>query len=119
WPAVRTANHVGVGRRPVARHRARRSPPGGSVPAGDAEGLRAHGRAARSRVGPGNAYGDVGATRPSRGASHLAGNGRTGPLMVAQYLFWARRLGTERTTWQYLQAEPHGGDEPHHFSHPL
>jgi hypothetical protein len=29
-----------------------------------------------------------------------------GPLMVAQYLFWARRLGTERTTWQYQQAEP-------------
>lgn len=29
-----------------------------------------------------------------------------GPLMVAQYVFWARRLGTERTTWQYLQAEP-------------
>jgi hypothetical protein len=29
-----------------------------------------------------------------------------GPLMVAQYLFWVRRLGTERTTWQYLQAEP-------------
>ena len=32
-----------------------------------------------------------------------------GPLMVAQYLFWARRLGTERTTWQYLQAEPRDG----------
>jgi hypothetical protein len=29
-----------------------------------------------------------------------------GPLMVAQYLFWARRVGAERTTWQYLQAEP-------------
>ena len=29
-----------------------------------------------------------------------------GPLMVAQYLFWARRLGHERTTWQYEQAEP-------------
>jgi hypothetical protein len=28
-----------------------------------------------------------------------------GPLMVAQYLFWARRLGNERTTWQYQQAE--------------
>jgi hypothetical protein len=28
-----------------------------------------------------------------------------GPLMVAQYLFWARRLGDERTTWQYRQAE--------------
>jgi hypothetical protein len=35
-----------------------------------------------------------------------------GPLMVAQYLFWARRLGTERTTWQYLQAEPHRLREP-------
>jgi hypothetical protein len=28
-----------------------------------------------------------------------------GPLMVAQYLFWARRLGNERTTVQYQQAE--------------
>ena len=34
-----------------------------------------------------------------------------GPLMVAQYLFWARRLGTERTTWQYQQAEPRHGAE--------
>ena len=32
-----------------------------------------------------------------------------GPLMVAQYLFWARRLGAERTTWQYQQAEPRHG----------
>jgi hypothetical protein len=30
-----------------------------------------------------------------------------GPLMVVQYVFWKRRLGTERTTWQYQQAEPH------------
>jgi hypothetical protein len=29
-----------------------------------------------------------------------------GPLMVLQYVFWRRRLGPERTTWQYLQAEP-------------
>src|SRR5450631_448015 len=29
-----------------------------------------------------------------------------GPLMVAQYLFWARRFSSERTTWQYLQTEP-------------
>jgi hypothetical protein len=29
-----------------------------------------------------------------------------GPLMVAQYAGWAHRQGTERTTWQYLQAEP-------------
>ncbi len=29
-----------------------------------------------------------------------------GPLMVAQYLFWRRRKGPERKTWQYLQAEP-------------
>jgi hypothetical protein len=29
-----------------------------------------------------------------------------GPLMVAQYVFWTRRLGNERTTWQYQQAEP-------------
>jgi hypothetical protein len=29
-----------------------------------------------------------------------------GPLMVAQYLFWARRRGNERTTWQYQLAEP-------------
>jgi hypothetical protein len=28
-----------------------------------------------------------------------------GPLMVAQYLFWNRRRGSERTTWQYQQAE--------------
>jgi hypothetical protein len=26
-------------------------------------------------------------------------------LMVAQYLFWARRFGYERTTWQCQQAE--------------
>lgn len=29
-----------------------------------------------------------------------------GPLMVLQYLFWSRRKGRERTTWQYLQEEP-------------
>ena len=29
-----------------------------------------------------------------------------GPLMVLQYAYWRRRCGTERTTWQYLQAEP-------------
>jgi hypothetical protein len=35
--------------------------------------------------------------------------GALGPLMVAQYLYWMRRLGSERTTWQYLQAEPRHG----------
>ena len=29
-----------------------------------------------------------------------------GPLMVLQYLYWIRQWGQERTTWQYLQAEP-------------
>jgi len=29
-----------------------------------------------------------------------------GPLMVAQYGYWARRRGPERTTWEYLRAEP-------------
>jgi len=29
-----------------------------------------------------------------------------GPLMVVQYAYWRRRLGAERTTWQYLEAEP-------------
>jgi hypothetical protein len=29
-----------------------------------------------------------------------------GPLMVAQYIFWTRRLGRERTTRAYLDAEP-------------
>lgn len=29
-----------------------------------------------------------------------------GPLMVLQYVYWNRRLKQERTTWQYLQAEP-------------
>jgi hypothetical protein len=29
-----------------------------------------------------------------------------GPLMVVQYVYWSRRLGVERTTWQYEQAEP-------------
>jgi hypothetical protein len=29
-----------------------------------------------------------------------------GPLVVAQYLYWSHRRGAERTTWQYLQAEP-------------
>jgi len=28
------------------------------------------------------------------------------PLMVLQYVFWIRRNGAERTTWQYLHAEP-------------
>jgi hypothetical protein len=29
-----------------------------------------------------------------------------GPLMVLQYGYWVRRRGQERTTWEYLQAEP-------------
>jgi hypothetical protein len=29
-----------------------------------------------------------------------------GPLIVAQYALWAHRRGQERTTWQYLRAEP-------------
>ena len=29
-----------------------------------------------------------------------------GPLMGLQYLFWRRYRGQERTTWQYLQADP-------------
>lgn len=29
-----------------------------------------------------------------------------GPLMVLQYAYWRRGCGNERTTWQYLQAEP-------------
>ena len=29
-----------------------------------------------------------------------------GPLAVAQYLFWARRRGQERTTYRYLREEP-------------
>lgn len=29
-----------------------------------------------------------------------------GPLMLLQYAYWRRRLGPERTTWQYLRAEP-------------
>jgi len=29
-----------------------------------------------------------------------------GPLMVLQYVYWSRRHNQERTTWQYLQAEP-------------
>jgi hypothetical protein len=29
-----------------------------------------------------------------------------GPLMIAQYAYWRRRCGRERTTRQYLQAEP-------------
>lgn len=28
-----------------------------------------------------------------------------GPLMAVQYLYWRRRCGPERTTWQYRQAE--------------
>jgi hypothetical protein len=31
-----------------------------------------------------------------------------GPAMVIQHLWWSRRTGAERTTWQYLQAEPLG-----------
>jgi hypothetical protein len=29
-----------------------------------------------------------------------------GPLMGLQYAFWRHRCGSERTTWQYWQAEP-------------
>ncbi len=29
-----------------------------------------------------------------------------GPLIVLQYFYWNRRRSAERTTWQYLQAEP-------------
>jgi hypothetical protein len=29
-----------------------------------------------------------------------------GPLMIIQYAFWRWRRGVERTTWQYLRAEP-------------
>jgi hypothetical protein len=29
-----------------------------------------------------------------------------GPLMAAQYLSWGHRRPAERTTWEYLQAEP-------------
>ncbi len=29
-----------------------------------------------------------------------------GPLMLLQYVYWRRRYGVERTTWQYLQVEP-------------
>jgi hypothetical protein len=32
-----------------------------------------------------------------------------GPLMIAQYAYWRRRIGRERTTRQYLQAEPMPG----------
>jgi hypothetical protein len=32
-----------------------------------------------------------------------------GPLMVVQYGYWTRRRGPERTTWEYLQAEPLDG----------
>jgi hypothetical protein len=31
-----------------------------------------------------------------------------GPLMVLEYVYWIRKRGQERTTWQYLQAEPLG-----------
>jgi hypothetical protein len=31
-----------------------------------------------------------------------------GPSMVFQYAYWRHRHGSERTTWQYLQAEPRG-----------
>jgi hypothetical protein len=34
-----------------------------------------------------------------------------GLLMVAQYLFWTRRLGDERTTWQYQHSEPLRGPD--------
>jgi hypothetical protein len=29
-----------------------------------------------------------------------------GPLLVAQYAYWTRRRGAERTTQQYLREEP-------------
>jgi hypothetical protein len=33
-----------------------------------------------------------------------------GPLMVVQYVWWVRRSGVERTTWQYRQAEALSGN---------
>ena len=45
-----------------------------------------------------------------------------GPLMVVQYLYWRRRRGRERTTWQYLQKEPvrlHGAGSPTHLAREL
>jgi hypothetical protein len=33
-----------------------------------------------------------------------------GPLMVAQYAYWIRRRGVERTMREYRQAEPHRSD---------
>lgn len=35
-----------------------------------------------------------------------------GPLMVLQYGYWRRKWGQERTTWQYLQAEPVSAETP-------
>ena len=32
-----------------------------------------------------------------------------GPLMVLQHVAWVRRCGRERTTWEYLRAEPLSG----------
>lgn len=45
--------------------------------------------------------------------SRLIGDGipalvALGPVLLAQYAYWARRRGSERSTWQYLQAEPRG-----------
>jgi hypothetical protein len=34
-----------------------------------------------------------------------------GPLMILQYVLWTRRRGEERTTWQYVQAEPRASAE--------
>jgi hypothetical protein len=41
-----------------------------------------------------------------------------GPLMGLQYLYWRRRCGPERTTWQYIQAESGPGRLPHPFGRP-
>jgi hypothetical protein len=35
-----------------------------------------------------------------------------GPLIVLQYICWRHQRGAERTTWQYLRAEPHREHAP-------
>ena len=36
-----------------------------------------------------------------------------GPAMLGQYAYWRRARGVERTTWQYLLAEPREPRRPH------
>ena len=108
-PPVRPVGELADRRRrgPV-EHRPGRPPPRAVSPLvlrkafGKAAGPVAMATTGRNR-------GHAGAGRPGPGTVELPADGRLGPLIIVQYVYWTRRRGRERTTRQYLQAEPMRG----------